>query len=585
MTLPKQLYIWKTLFSLMPSAKRLQCLLVIFVWCYAQTSWSQGSGIIGANSQQESVRGKLTPRKRAMDVQHYDLNLWPDLEDQSLRGRVTIEYNLAAPTDSFQIDLLAIWTVDTVLLNREPIGYRRNGNIILVANPKQQLNETNIITIVYNGSPLRSTRPPWSAGFVWSQDSLGRPWIGVACEGQGASTWWPCKDHPSDEPEKGVLITCTYPSNLMFVSNGKLIADRAFKFQSIRTTTWQVSSPINLYNVTFNLGYYAKTKTSRASNIRNAKGGSNTKQQLLSIELYLLDYHKQKANAVIAEAKKMLDIFEDAFGPYPYYQDGYKLVETPYYGMEHQSCIAYGNGFKKNAFGFDFILVHESGHEWWGNQLSVADHADLWLHESWCTYSELVYVEQTLGKASAFEYATNWLAKIKNQSPMQGPNHVAYNGWLDSDIYYKGAAMIMTLRLAIDNEPAWQQAVKDFASIAKQKPIRTETAVSYWVNVVNSLQQANETQLSGQAVAALFAHYLRYKELPILELKQTNAEKYHERWAARFVGVVDDFVLPITCLAPNDGVTKILIGNAWTDLGHYGAPQTKGLAIKTSLVK
>jgi aminopeptidase N len=258
------------------------------------------------------------------------------------------------------------------------------------------------------------------------------------------------------------------------------------------------------------------------------------------------------------------------------------VVETPYWGMEHQSCIAYGNKYKQNKYGFDFILVHESGHEWWGNLVSASDHADLWIHEAFCTYAELIYVERTLGREMAKKYAAEMSAKIKNNSIIVGPGDVAYNDWKDADMYYKGALILNTIRQLLKNDGAWFKIIKDFTT--NTTPISTTTAIAIITSRINELYQKNETKLEPKILAKIFQQYLFTQNIPILELKQVKFDKYKERWVARFTNVRKGFYLPISCLAPNDGVKTINIKADWTYLGYYGAPQTQDLLLERKFI-
>lgn len=492
----------------------------------------------------DPVKGALTKHRLGTDMLHYDCRFDLDIASKTLSGVVQARFKVVSQLDSLQIDLNSRWIVDTVKLNGYPVRYQRDGHTIKISTSQLLKSGQHALwQVAYHGRPQIAKNAPWDGGFSFSKDSLGRDWIGVSCEGEGASSWWPCEDHPADEPNEGVTVSTTYDSSLFCVSNGRLVSDQIKG--SWRTTTWSVASPINLYNVTLNLAHYA-----HFTDVHQGVSGQ------LDLDYYVLDYNLDKAKSYFSQTHKMLAAFEEAFGPYPFYKDGFKVVETPYWGMEHQSCIAYGNNYKLNKFGFDFILVHEAGHEWWGNQLSCDDHADLWLHEGFCTYAEYIYLEHQNATAETLnEYAKRWLKNSKYQAPLVGKHGVAYNDWPDSDIYYRGAGIIHGMRLLINDDAVFKKTLKDFAQMGL-KPISTADAIKFWTSSVNK-----EVSLkAGKAVQGWLTYNLSNISRPKLTLRQGANNEQIASWVG-----LDNVGLPIIragkqlVLYPKTGNTFLLI--------------------------
>jgi aminopeptidase N len=400
-----------------------------------------------------------------------------------------------AASDSLQIDLFPELQLDSVSWRGRALPVQRHSHCLWVAvPPKWQVGDTLRLQVHYRGAPKVATNPPWDGGFVWKQDQKGRPWLTMACEGLGASVWWPCKDHLSDEPDMGMRIAVQLPPELTLVTNGwrKSVLNHR---DGTRTHEWLVQHPINTYNVSLYVGHYVHT----GEVYDGAKGP-------LKLDYYTLDYNSTKALPYLsAEVRPMLDCFERVLGPYPFYEDGYALVETPYWGMEHQGAIAYGNKFKRNEWGFDYIIVHESGHEWFGNHISVADHADMWIHEAFTTYTEAIYMECKHGNAKAVQYLLSQQSLIGNREAIQGPTNVNFDDWDDADMYYKGAWMLHTLRTILQDDDLWWAW---FAALYKDlggKQVDRQTVV------------AHASRHFNRDLAPFFAQYLDYAGLPVLE--------------------------------------------------------------------
>lgn len=388
--------------------------------------------------------------------------------------------------------------------HRDSIGF----TIDLLKQAKK--GDSILLEVHYAGAPPVAKKAPWDGGVVWASDSAGKPWAAVACEGIGASCWMPCKDTWDDEPEK-IKVKLIVPEGLKGVSNGKLTGQRR-RTDSWQEFDWEVCNPINHYNITFNVGDYV--------HLEDVFVGEKNKQ--LSLNYYVLRGNQSKARTHFQQVKRMLQSFEQFFGPYPFYEDGYKLVETPYWGMEHQSCVAYGNNYQNNRFGFDFIIIHESGHEWFANSITVSDPADMWVQEGFTTYSEALYVERQFGNARAVQYLLGQKGNIKNNSPLIGPKGVNFHR-SDNDCYYKGTWMLHTLRTAIGNDSLWFNSLRDL-SLHFRHQITTSAKVEEFLSM-----------RTGQNLKPFFNQYLRNASLPVFEyyiLHKDGLNELHYRLSA-----------------------------------------------------
>lgn len=397
----------------------------------------------------DSLRGTLHEFRANFDVKYYHLDLEIILETQSIKGSNLILFKATKPINKIQLDLFANMQVDSILHHGKKLVFSREGNIIWI-NFDQTIAQgaTDQIKVYYQGTPTIAKRPPWDGGFTWTQDERGNPWIAVSCEGIGASLWWPNKDHLSDEPDS-MLVSTTVPNGLFSVGNGRLRGIQKIGADQTRFE-WFVSKPINNYNISLNIAKYA-----RIQDVHTYADGTK-----LDLEYYVLSYNEQVAEKHFQQVKPMLDCFAKYFGPYPFIEDSYKLVETPYWGMEHQSAIAYGNHYKNNEFGFDFIIIHESGHEYFGNSVSVNDHADMWIHEALTTYMEALYLECLKDKTTAIAWMETQKAKIKNVMAIQGDRGVNFEAWPDADMYFKGTWMLHSIRHTLDNDALWFEMLR-----------------------------------------------------------------------------------------------------------------------------
>lgn len=479
-------------------------------------------GMPASFSHSDSLRGGLRPERTCYDVNFYDLNIKLNVADKSISGYNTMYFTANKKFDSLQIDLFENMVIDKIEHNEIPLIYRRDGNAIFVTMDKSILPKSkDKIRIVYHGVPIKAKRAPWDGGFVWAKDNDGKDWIAVACEGTGASLWWPCKDELSDELDS-MKITCTIPSDLQFVGNGMMLTDTK-NIDSTRTTTWKVSYPINNYNVTLNIGNYMHFSDAYHSTEMTTD---------LALDYYVLPYNLEKAKKQFTQVKPMMACYEKYFGPYPFWNDGYALVETPYLGMEHQGAIAYGNKYKIGYDGrdfsgigldFDYIIIHESGHEWWGNSVSCKDLADLWIHEGFCTYSESVYVEELYGKKKAQDYIHAKQKGVANKEPIQGKYGVNNEG--AGDMYNKSCLFLNTLRTVVNNDSLWFGMIHDFASKTfKLKNIDYNDVVRYFES------------RSRKSLRPLFEQYLKHPEIPTLIYKIEDKNKFmktiYYKWKA-----------------------------------------------------
>lgn len=473
-------------------------------------------------TRKDSLQGGLRPERTNYDVKHYDLNLTVNPEKKFITGFNKITFETTAPTRRIQVDLFENMQLDSIIFkNSKPIYTREFNAIFIDFSDVIVANTRADITFYYSGFPIVAKNAPWDGGFVFSKDKNGKPWIATAVQGIGASLWIPIKDSQSDEPDEGATIKIAVPNGLMNVSNGRFIGKTDLK-NGYSRWDWEVKNPINSYSLTCNIGDYVA--------IHDHHDG-------IDLDYYVLQGNEEIARNHFAEVKPMMDCFNSKFGQYPFAEDGYKLIETPYLGMEHQSAVAYGNKFKKGYDGrdlsgtgigllFDFITIHESGHEWFGNSITSRDVADMWIHESFTTYSESVFVECVFGAEKAQTYINGLRRNILNDIPIIGKYGVQNEG--SGDMYYKGALMLNSIRHTINNDEKWWKILYDYATTFRHKIIDTETVISFF----NKNSEINLTPI--------FNQYLRTTQIPTLQL-QKSGKIFSYKW----VNVVSDFNMPI----------------------------------------
>lgn len=479
-------------------------------------------------SQADSLRGMLRPERSCYDVSYYELDLDVDVEKRYLKGRNRMHYRIKNGFNIFQIDLFANMQIDSILhRSGRSLSFFRKANAVFVDfGEMQKAGEKDYIDIYYQGKPIAAKNPPWDGGFSWAKDALGAPWVGVSCEGIGASLWWPNKDHLSDEPDS-MRIRCTVPKGLRCIANGQLENQGTEEGKNV--FQWNVQHPINNYNVTLNIGRYEHFSDTLQSSVSGTA---------LPLDYYVLPESMEKARSHFKQVPQILDVFERYFGAYPFPKDGYALVETPYVGMEHQGAIAYGNRFMNGYLGahpkgvpVDFIILHETGHEWWGNSVSCVDHGEMWLHETFTTYMEAVYVEDQYDYPTALRYMRFYGRYIQNQQPMLGPLNVNFDEH-DSDMYYKGSLMLNTLRQVLQDDDLWWDLIKSFYQ--KHRLQSVVTADFY----------AHVNEKTGRDFTAFLNAYLKYPLPPLLtyKLKQRKDDLIvHYKWAVEEPG----FSMPV----------------------------------------
>lgn len=493
-------------------------------------------------SHADSLRGQLRPERACYDVKFYDLNLDVNFQSKYIKGYNTIVYEVVRGFNMLQIDLFSNMKIDSIIHQAKPVKYHRKYNAVFVdLGEMQEEGILDSIRVYYNGIPRIAVNAPWDGGFTWAKDKNGKPWLGVSCEGIGASLWWPNKDHLSDEPDS-MRIRCTVPKGLTCVSNGVLRSKVNIDDKS--SFEWFVSYPINNYNVTLNVADYVHFSDTFVSSSDATK---------LAMNYYVLPYNLSAAKIQFKQAHEVLRIFEKYLDKYPFWNDGYALVESPYLGMEHQSCIAYGNKYMPGYLGRhpagmpeDFIILHETGHEWWGNSVSCVDHGEMWIHETFCTYMEAVFMEEKYGKDAAVRYLKFHTSYISNSQPMLGPKDVNFDSH-DSDMYYKGSMMLHTLRAAIDNDSLWWDILKTFYLKHKIKSAVTEDFIMH----------VNEK--TGKDFIFFFEQYLKHPEIPILHYEM-NGNKIRYRWEAS----VKNFNMPIY-IKTGKGIEKLEVSDKFQD--------------------
>jgi len=458
-------------------------------------------------SRNDSLRGNLTEIRTCYDVTFYDLKVMIDEQEKSIeRSYNIIHFTALSDFKLFQVDLAANMEVMIIEFEGEQLEFSREFDAVYVYfNREIKKGEQLSIKVWYGGYPREAVNAPWDGGFSWKKDANGDPWIGVSCQGLGASVWWPNKDHQSDEPDS-MRITAIARYPLKIVANGDLRKDIAEWNQYldcwVNVSEWFVSYPINNYNVTLNIGNYAHFSDEYISS-----------EDTLRLDYYVLDHNLEKAKEHFKQVKPMMECFENYFGKYPFWNDGYALVETPYLGMEHQSAIAYGNDYLQGYHGntshidgldFDFIIIHESGHEWWGNSITTNDIADMWVHEGFCTYSEVLYVECMHGYDAMLSYVNNQKQLVRNDKAVIGPYHVNKSG-SSGDMYFKGSLMLHTLRNLIADDQLWFEIIKGISDDFKYSTIDGQEIIDY----INKKSAKNFNNF--------FNQYLKHKDIPELE--------------------------------------------------------------------
>lgn len=481
----------------------------------------------GDVTRQETLRGSITPERAWWDVQHYHLKVQFLPDTKRLKGSNVIAFKTVKAGSRMQIDLQPPLAVTKITHGDAQLAFEREGNVYWVTFPKELPSGVeDKIEVFYEGVPVVSTNPPWVGGITWGRDDLGEHYITTTCQGIGASIWWPNKDHGADEPDHGMEIDVTVPENLTDVSNGRLLETNHDVAAKTKTFHWAVVNPINNYGVNANIGEYVHFSEKYAG-----EGGT------LDLNYWVLPHQKAVAARQFKEVPRMLKAFEHWFGPYPFYEDGYKLVAVSYPGMEHQSSVTYGNWFRNGylardfsgtgiGFKFDFIIVHESAHEWFGNNISMKDAADMWIHESFANYAESLFVEYYFGKKAAEDYVVGNRRIIKNDRPIIGTYETNREG--SGDMYPKGGNMLNTIRHVVDDDVKWLAVLRGLNAEFRHQTVTTEQVESYI------------SKTSGVDLSKVFDQYLRTARIPLLKYAVNG-----RTLSFSYERVVDGFAMPL----------------------------------------
>lgn len=491
---------------------------------------------------QDTLRGSVTPERAWWDVASYNIQVTPDYKTRTISGwnQISFDINSDGKNRKMQIDLQQPMEIDSIIFEKKRIStFKRLGNVYIIdfgnylftaaktLVKKDKAIPLHSIKIYFHGKPREAINPPWNGGWIWSKDAKGRPWMTVACQGLGASVWYPCKDYQGDEPDLGALLQVRVPDTLVAVANGKLFAADEQKDGTV-LYTWQVKNPINNYNIVPYIGKYVHWSDNYI--------GETEKN--LSLDYWVLDYNLEKSKKQFGrDVKRMLEAFEYWFGPYPFYDDGFKIVESSHLGMEHQSAIAYGNYYLDGYLGmdlsgsgwgkkWDYIIVHESGHEWFANNITTNDIADMWVHEGFTMYSEVLFTEYHYGKQAGDEYLQGIRQKISNDRPLIGPYGVNKEG--SGDMYNKGASLLHTIRQVINDDTVFRKILRGLNKDFYHKMVDTKDVEDYF------------SRHSGKDLSKIFDQFLRTTEIPVLEYR-INAGNFSYRWA----NCISGFNMPV----------------------------------------
>lgn len=486
----------------------------------------------------DSLRGELTPLRTCYDINYYHLDIQVDIENRSLTGSNLFRFTAVESFDSLQFDLFDNLSVDRIDYKGQALPFSREFNAVFVEFPETiEKGEVDSFRVFYSGQPIQATRAPWDGGFDWKTDSQGNPWVATACQGLGASVWWPNKDHQSDEVDS-MLISVSVPSQVMNISNGQLVKTEPVG-EGYTKYHWKVRSPINNYNVALNIGDYAHVR-------EVYKGIAGP----LLLDYYVLRENQNQIDHLKENTHRMLEAFEHWFGPYPFYEDGYKLIETAHLGMEHQSGIAYGNKYMNGYLGrdgsqsgwglkWDFIIIHESGHEWFGNNITAKDLADMWIHESFTNYSEALFIDYFYGKSASAAYVNGNRRGIQNNAPLQGPYHVNKEG--SGDMYNKGGVLHHMIRTIIDDDEKWRHILRGLNKTFYHQTVDYNDIIGY----INSQIDID--------LSKTFQQYVQHQSIPTLEVIQEQPGEFLIRWIAE----VDGFDMPIHIMDGEGKSTRI----------------------------
>ncbi len=484
-----------------------------------------------AFTEQDTLRGSITPERAWWDLNYYHLDIEVKPDEKYIGGKNTIRYKVLESQQVLQVDLQPPLKIEKITQDGLPLSVKSNGNAHFVTLTKQQnIGDFNEVVVHYSGNPKEAIRAPWDGGFSWKRDDNGKHFVATSCQGLGASVWWPNKDHMYDEVDS-MLISVKVPKGLSNVANGRLR-----KLDTLTNTShWFVSNPINNYGVNVNIADYVHF----GEKYEGEKG-------VLDMDYWVLRDDLEKAKEHFKDAPKMMAAFEHWFGPYPFYEDSFKLVQVPYLGMEHQSSITYGNQWKKGYLGkdlsgtgwglkFDFLLIHESGHEWFANNITYKDIADMWVHEGFTSYSENLFLDYHYGKEASEAYVQGLRQNIKNDRPVIGTYGVNAEG--SGDMYYKGSNLLHTIRQLVDDDEKWRQVLRGLNKHFYHQTVTT-------AQIENYISKKSDLKLE-----SVFDQYLRTTMIPVLEYTIDGKKlKY------RYTNIVDGLHMPIRVFINNKAV-------------------------------
>jgi aminopeptidase N len=515
-----------------------KCFFPVVLCCFALTTQAQFT-------RQDSLRGSNSIYRDWWDVTHYTVNVTPDYNNKSIAGSNTIKFMVVheGGNKTMQIDMQQPMTVENIKGTGLTIKKQwREGNVYFIdfGNTDFVTKEYEI-TISFKGIPVAAKRPPWDGGWIWQKDAKGNPWMSVACQGLGASVWYPCKDYQGDEPDRGATLIMNVPDTLSAIGNGRLLEKKVLN--GIATWTWEVKNPINNYNIIPYIGKYDTWN----ENYKGEKG-------ILTCQYWVLDYNLAKAKSQFKQAAMTLRALEHWFGPYPFYEDGFKLVEAPHLGMEHQSAVAYGNGYQNGYRGrdlsqsgwgllWDFIIVHETGHEWFGNNITTNDIADMWVHEGFTNYSETLFTDYHFGVEAGNDYVIGTRKLIANDKNIIGPYGVNEGG--SGDMYYKGGNLLHSIRQLVKDDEKFRKILRGLNSTFYHRTVTTRQVEDYI------------SSQAGMDLSKIFDQYLRSIKIPELEYK-VSATSISFRW----VNAVEGFNMPVKL---SDG-TWLNATTSWKEL-------------------
>lgn len=520
--------------------------------CSGYSSFAQPLNKKETFTRQDTLRGSIGPGRIGWNVLHYDITVQPDYAAKTIKGKNIIRfYDEGAML--MQVDMQEPMIIDSIVSNFRTLPLKREGNVYWAEyrDPKARYKikpGPAEMTVYFHGKPIEAVRPPWDGGWIWKKDKQGSPWMSVACQGLGASVWMPCKDHQSDEPDNGAMLRIIVPDSLTGIGNGRLVAKEAYG-KGWTKYSWEVKNPINNYNIIPYIGKY-----SHFGEKYNGEKGT------LDMDYWVLDSNLNKAKTHFADARRTIEALEHWFGPYPFYEDGYKLVESPHLGMEHQSAVAYGNNYKMGYLGtdlsgtgwglkWDFIIIHETGHEWFGNNITSRDIADMWIHEGFTNYSETLFTGYFYGKEAGNDYLVGLRKGIKNDIPIIGPYGVNKEG--SGDMYNKGGNLIHTIRHIINNDKKFRNILRGLNKTFYHQAVTTQQVESFI------------SKKAGKDLSKVFDQYLRNTRIPVLEYK-TEAGNLAFRWS----NCVTGFNMPVS-VQLDSTVTKqkmIYPGTEWKQI-------------------